>query len=149
MAQNVLIINGPNLNLLSIREPKIYGNATLNEVESRAKQQATELGIQLSVFQSNHEGVIIDRIHKAREEKVDAIIINPGALTHTSYGIRDALVGVSIRFVELHIANVFAREAFRHHSCLSDKADVIVCGMGVFGYEAALLHAAKNMGPKQ
>lgn len=148
MAKNILLINGPNLNLLSIREPSIYGTATLNDVETRAKELGTELGVSVSVFQSNHEGAIIDRIHQAREEKVDAIIINPGALTHTSVGLRDALVGVSIRFVEIHITNVFARDAFRHHSYLSDKADVVMCGMGDFGYEAALMHAAKNMGPK-
>lgn len=145
MAKNILLINGPNLNLLGVREPHIYGHSSLSDVETTAKALAGTLGVNITTFQSNHEGAIIDRIHEARLEKVDAIIINPGALTHTSVGLRDALVGVSIAFIEIHITNVFARDAFRHHSYLSDKAAVVMCGMGVFGYEAALMHAAKNM----
>jgi 3-dehydroquinate dehydratase-2 len=148
MAKNILLINGPNLNLLGIREPHIYGHSTLDDVETTAKNLASTLGVSLATFQSNTEGAIIDRIHAAREEKVDAIIINPGAFTHTSVGLRDALVGVSIAFIEIHITNVFARDAFRHRSYLSDKAVVVMCGMGVWGYEAALMHAAKNMTPE-
>src|SRR4051812_10033736 len=102
MAQNVLLINGPNLNLLGLREPSIYGTTTLTDVETRAQEHGKELGVSVSIFQSNHEGAIIDRIQKAREEKVDAIIINPGAYAHTSVGLRDALTGVAIRFVEVH-----------------------------------------------
>jgi 3-dehydroquinate dehydratase II len=145
MAKSILLINGPNLNLLGTREPKWYGTNTLNDVETRATTLAAELGVQIACFQSNHEGAIIDRVHQARLDKVEVIIINPAALTHTSVGLRDALNGVDIPFIELHIVNVFAREAFRHHSYLSDKAAAVLCGMGVWGYEAAIMHAAKNM----
>jgi 3-dehydroquinate dehydratase-2 len=148
MANNILIINGPNLNLLGLREPSIYGATMLSDVETTTKQKGTELNVSVSTFQSNHEGAIIDRIHKAHEEMVDTIIINPGALTHTSVALRDALLAVSIPFVEVHITNVHAREPFRHHSYLSDKASAVICGLGVFGYEAALLHVARNLKPK-
>ncbi|TKA69414.1 Catabolic 3-dehydroquinase [Cryomyces minteri] len=142
-ASSILLINGPNLNLLGTREPHIYGATTLPQVEEAAAQQASSLSMQLSSFQSNHEGAIIDRIHEARG-KVDAIIINPGAFTHTSVAIRDALGGVAIPFIEVHISNVHAREAFRHHSYLSDKAVAVVAGLGVYGYTAAIDHIAKT-----
>jgi 3-dehydroquinate dehydratase II len=136
--KKLLLINGPNLNLLGTREPHIYGSTTLPQITSAMSERAEALTIDLKDFQSNHEGGIIDRIHQAREEKVAGIIINPGAFTHTSVAIRDALTAVQIPFLELHISNVHAREAFRHHSHLSDKADAIICGLGVYGYVAAL-----------
>ncbi|KAK6068290.1 3-dehydroquinate dehydratase [Seiridium cupressi] len=148
MARSILLINGPNLNLLGTREPHIYGSTTLPDVEAAAQQQATELSVSLATFQSNHEGAIIDRIHEARGN-VDAIIINPGGFTHTSVAIRDALLGVEIPFVELHVSNVHARESFRHHSYFTDKAVAMICGLGVYGYKAALEFAAKHMKIKE
>ncbi|KAI0431560.1 catabolic 3-dehydroquinase [Xylaria sp. FL1042] len=144
MSRTILLINGPNLNLLGTREPHIYGSTTLSDVVSQAESQASDLGVTLQTFQSNHEGAIIDTIQAARE-KVDAIVINPGAFTHTSVAIRDALLGVDIPFVELHVSNVHAREPFRHHSYFQDKAVAVICGMGTFGYTAAIEFAAKHM----
>ncbi|KAL7947385.1 Dehydroquinase [Trichoderma barbatum] len=144
MAQQILLINGPNLNLLGTREPQIYGSTTLNDVVTQAKKQAAELSIQIKAFQSNHEGAIVDRIQAARGE-IDGIIINPGAFTHTSVAIRDALLGVGIPFVEIHVSNIHSREQWRHHSYLSDKAQAVICGLGVFGYTAAIEFAAKHM----
>jgi len=143
MAQRILLINGPNLNLLGTREPEVYGSTTLADIETEAQQQAAKLSVHLETYQSNWEGAIIDRIHEARG-KVDAIVINPGALTHTSVALRDALAGVAIPFIELHITNVHKREPFRHHSYLSDKAEGVICGLGTFGYQVAIEHAAKN-----
>ena len=140
---SILLINGPNLNLLGTREPSVYGHETLADVESAAKSQAASLSMTLQTYQSNHEGAIIDRIHAARGEKVSMIVINPGAYTHTSVGIRDALSGVAIPFVEIHISNVHAREEFRHKSFLSDKAVAVICGLGTFGYTAAIEFAKK------
>ncbi|KAF9884819.1 hypothetical protein FE257_001235 [Aspergillus nanangensis] len=140
----ILLINGPNLNLLGTREPHLYGSTTLRDVEEHAKSLATSYNTDLETFQSNHEGHIVDRIHSARG-RVDAIIINPGALTHTSVALRDALVGTSIPFIEVHITNVHAREAFRHHSYLSEKAEAILVGLGTFGYDVAVQHAVKNI----
>lgn len=145
MSQAILIINGPNLNLLGTREPQIYGSTTLADVETAAKQQAADLGVTMHTFQSNHEGAIIDRIHEARGN-CQYIIINAGAYTHTSVGVRDALSGVAIPFVEVHISNVHAREGFRHHSYLSDKAVAVICGLGTYGYTAAIEFAAQRMG---
>ena len=149
MAKNILLLNGPNLNLLGTREPHIYGSASLKDVEAAAKSQASSLSINLNTFQSNHEGELVDRIHRAREEKVDAIIINPAAFTHTSVALRDALVGVAIPFVEIHVTNVHSREAFRHHSYLSEKAEAVIMGMGVFGYQCAIDYAAKKMSTRK
>lgn len=143
MAKTILLINGPNLNLLGTREPHIYGSTTLEDVKSAAVQQASDLGITLHDFQSNHEGAIIDRIHEARG-KCDFVIINPGALTHTSVGLRDALLGCELPFLEVHITNVHAREPFRNHSYLSDKAVGVICGLGVFGYRAAIDFVAQR-----
>lgn len=140
----ILLLNGPNLNLLGTREPGIYGTATLKDVEEAAKSQASLSGIELEVFQSNHEGALVDRIHQARGV-ADYIIINPGAFTHTSVAIRDALLGVSIPFLEVHITNVHSREAFRHHSYLSDKAVAILVGLGTFGYTAAIDFCIKKL----
>ena len=144
MAKNVLLINGPNLNLLGTREPHIYGSTTLEDVVSDATAQAKLLGVHLSAFQSNSEGAIVDRIHKARNN-FDAVIINAGAYTHTSVAIRDALSGIDIPFVEIHITNVHSREPFRHHSYLSDKATAVICGLGVYGYTASLEFVAKHL----
>nr|Q58HK4.1 RecName: Full=Catabolic 3-dehydroquinase; Short=cDHQase; AltName: Full=3-dehydroquinate dehydratase [Neurospora africana]AAX51222.1 catabolic dehydroquinase qa-2 [Neurospora africana] len=161
---HILLINGPNLNLLGTREPQIYGSTTLHDIEQAAQTQASSLDLRLTTFQSNHEGAIIDRIHQAAGffpspsgpatiaeadpgagEKVSAIIINPGAYTHTSVGIRDALLGTGIPFVEVHVSNVHAREAFRHHSYLSDKAVAVICGLGPYGYSAALEFVGRHM----
>ncbi|OGB94545.1 MAG: type II 3-dehydroquinate dehydratase [candidate division NC10 bacterium RIFCSPLOWO2_02_FULL_66_22] len=134
----VVVLNGPNLNLLGTREPQIYGSTTLADVEASLRAQAKELGIELECFQSNHEGAIVDRIHAARAEGVTFMMINPGAFTHTSLAIRDAFSGVAIPFVEVHISNVYKREAFRHHSYLSDVAEAVMCGFGILGYNLAL-----------
>ncbi|KAK4547728.1 Catabolic 3-dehydroquinase 1 [Oleoguttula mirabilis] len=145
MSKTLLLINGPNLNLLGTREPEIYGNTTLADVEDAAQKQTDDLGIKLHTFQSNHEGAIIDRIHEARGN-CQFIIINPGGLTHTSVALRDALLGVEIPFLELHVSNVHAREPWRHHSYLSDKAVGVICGLGVFGYTAAIDFVAHKLG---
>ncbi|OYD55170.1 type II 3-dehydroquinate dehydratase [Thauera propionica] len=141
----VLVINGPNLNLLGTREPHIYGSTTLTDVENGLRAQATELGLELECFQSNHEGGIVDRIHEARTEGVKFVIINPGAYTHTSVAIRDAFGGVAIPFVEVHISNVHKREAFRHHSYLSDIAEAVMAGFGTLGYNLALQFVASKL----
>lgn len=140
---SVLLINGPNLNLLGTREPHIYGSETLKDVEAAAQTQGSGLGLTVSTFQSNHEGHIIDRIHEARGN-CDWIIINPGGLTHTSVALRDALAGVAIPFLEVHISNVHSREEFRHKSFLSDKAVAVIAGLGTFGYKAALDFVARK-----
>ncbi|KAH8594431.1 Dehydroquinase [Bisporella sp. PMI_857] len=137
-AKKLLLLNGPNLNLLGSREPHIYGHETLSDVEASSLTLATSHGASLVSFQTNHEGQLIDRIHAARTEGVDAIIINPAAFTHQSVALRDALTGVNIPFVEVHISNVHKREEFRHKSYLSDKAEAVVCGLGTFGYRAAI-----------
>jgi 3-dehydroquinate dehydratase-2 len=136
----ILLLNGPNLNLLGTREPQTYGATTLAEVESMMGAAAAARGAELLCFQSNHEGALIDRIHAARTEQVDAIVINPGGLTHTSVALRDALAGVAIPFIEVHVSNVHAREAFRHRSYLSPIARGVLAGFGVDGYRMALIH---------
>ncbi len=145
MAKNLLLLNGPNLNLLGTREPEVYGSTTLADVEQAAKAQASTADAVIATFQSNHEGALIDRIQAARLEKVDAIIINPGGLTHTSVALRDALAGVAIPFVEIHISNIHKREPFRHKSFLSDIAVGVICGLGVEGYRAAIDFALKKL----
>ena len=144
MPRNILIINGPNLNLLGTRQPEIYGSATLDDVIQQVSSRAKSLASSIESFQSNHEGSIVDRIHAARGT-VDAIVINAGALTHTSVAVRDALLGVDIPFVEVHISNVHAREEFRRHSYLSDKAVAVICGLGIYGYEAAVEFVIRHM----
>jgi 3-dehydroquinate dehydratase-2 len=133
----VLLLNGPNLNLLGLREPGLYGSQTLAAIEADLTRQAEALGVDLACFQSNHEGALVDRIHAARGE-VDGILINAGAYTHTSIALRDALLGVAIPYVELHLSNVHARETFRHHSVLADKALGVICGFGPGSYGLAL-----------
>ena len=141
----VLVINGPNLNLLGTREPHIYGSTTLADVENGLRVQGEALGVELLCFQSNHEGAIVDRIHAARAEGVGWILINAGAYTHTSVAIRDALAGVASPFVEVHISNVHKREAFRHHSYLSDIAEAVMAGFGTMGYDLALQFVASRL----
>ena len=143
MAKKLLLLNGPNLNLLGSREPAVYGATTLADIEQAAAQQAQAAGASIACFQSNHEGALIDRIHAAREEGVDAIVINPGGLTHTSVALRDALAAVAIPFVEVHISNIHQREAFRHHSYLSAIARGVICGLGPDGYRFAIDFALK------
>jgi 3-dehydroquinate dehydratase-2 len=138
MAKKLLLLNGPNLNLLGTREPAVYGTTTLADIEQAAQAQAAAAGATLTCFQSNHEGALIDRIHAARAEGVDAIVINPGGLTHTSVALRDALAGVAIPFVEVHLSNIYQREAFRHHSFLSAVARGTICGLGADGYRYAI-----------
>jgi 3-dehydroquinate dehydratase II len=138
MAKKLLLLNGPNLNLLGTREPEVYGKTTLADIENAAVVQAQAAGASLEAFQSNHEGALIDRIHAARLEGVDTIIINPGGLTHTSVALRDALAGVAIPFVEVHISNIYQREEFRQHSYLSALAAGVICGMGTDGYRLAI-----------
>jgi len=138
MAKKLLLLNGPNLNLLGTREPAVYGATTLADIEQAAQQQAAAAGASIDCFQSNHEGVLIDRIHAARFDGVDAIVINPGGLTHTSVALRDALAGVDIPFVEVHISNIHKREEFRQHSFLSSIALGVICGLGADGYRFAI-----------
>ena len=138
---SILLLNGPNLNLLGSREPHLYGVTTLPQIEAELVQLAANAGAMLRTLQSNHEGVLIDRIHAARTDGTEFIIINPGGLTHTSVALRDALAGAARPFIELHISNVHQREAFRHHSFLSAIAGGVICGLGVNGYRLALQHA--------
>ncbi|MCI1018142.1 type II 3-dehydroquinate dehydratase [Microbacterium sp. C5A9] len=141
MTRRILLVNGPNLNLLGSREPDVYGTATLADVEVLTRAAATEAGFDVRAIQSNHEGVLIDAIHAAREDCA-AIVINPGGLTHTSVSLRDALTGVGLPFAEVHISDVYAREEFRHHSYLHDVATVRVIGEGVEGYASAVRQLA-------
>lgn len=145
MAKKILLLNGPNLNLLGTREPEVYGATTLAEVEQAAAKQAAQAGATLLAFQSNHEGALIDRIQAAKAEGVDAIVINPGGLTHSSVSLRDALASVAIPFVEIHVSNIHQREAFRHQSYLSGIAVGVICGLGVEGYAAAISYALKKL----
>jgi 3-dehydroquinate dehydratase-2 len=137
----VLLLNGPNLNLLGTREPEIYGGDTLASIEARLAKLAGEGGASLSAYQSNAEAELVNRIQQASRDGVDFIIINPAAYTHTSVAMRDALAAVRIPFIEVHLSNVFAREAFRHHSYFTDIAVGIISGLGAKGYELALAYA--------
>jgi 3-dehydroquinate dehydratase-2 len=142
----ILLLNGPNLNLLGTREPQTYGSTTLADVEAMCRTEASSAGAELLAFQSNHEGALIDRVHAARGEQVHFIVINPGAFTHTSIALRDALAGVAIPFIEVHISNVHKREEFRHHSYLSDIAEGVIVGLGVAGYRLAVQAAVGRLG---
>ena len=141
--KNILVIHGPNLNLLGSREPAHYGSVTLAGVDQRLAERAREAGVQLAHYQSNVEGELVNRIQQAQREGVDFIIINPAAYTHTSVAMRDALAAVKIPFIEVHLSNVFAREAFRHHSYFTDLAVGIISGLGARGYELALDYALR------
>lgn len=142
----VLLLNGPNLNLLGTREPAVYGKDTLADIESRVAAVARESGHELIAFQSNAEHELIERVHRARNEAVAFLIVNPGAFTHTSIALRDALLAVGLPFIEVHLSNTHAREAFRRHSYFSDVAVGVICGLGAFGYEAAVRAAAQRLG---
>ncbi len=135
------ILHGPNLNMLGSREPEVYGRLTLADIDSALGRLAESRGARCESFQSNHEGVLIDRIHAAPDHQVQFFIINPGAFTHTSVALRDALLSVALPFIEVHLSNIYAREPFRHHSMLSDKALGGIYGFGSQGYEFALLRA--------
>jgi 3-dehydroquinate dehydratase II len=138
---NVLVLHGPNLNLLGTREPAVYGSVTLSDIDRELTQIAKEAGSSLQSLQSNHEGVLIDRVHAARTDGTDFIVINPGAFTHTSVALRDAIAAVAIPFVEVHLSNVHRREPFRHHSYFSDLAEGVIVGLGAQGYSLALKFA--------
>ncbi len=142
----ILLLNGPNLNLLGTREPEVYGRETLADVEAMVTAVASARGATVACLQSNHEGVLIDRIHAARLDGTRAIVINPGGLTHTSVALRDALAGVALPFYEVHVSNVHRREAFRHHSYLSELAAGVVVGFGVRGYAMAVEAAIERFG---
>lgn len=140
----ILVLNGPNLNLLGKREPGIYGAVTLDDIVSRLQQLSTNMSVELTHKQSNAEYKLVDTIHQAMGQ-IDFILINPAAFTHTSVAIRDALLGVAIPFIEIHLSNVHAREPFRHHSYLSDVAKGVICGLGADGYEFALTAAVRYL----
>lgn len=133
----ILVLHGPNLNLIGTREPEIYGRATLADINRDLAAQAGASGAELECFQSNHEGALIDRIQAARGE-FDALILNPGGLTHTSVSLRDAIIASELPCIEVHLSNIHAREEFRHHSYVSGVASGVICGLGAIGYECAL-----------
>lgn len=141
----ILVLHGPNLNLLGSREPEVYGRATLPEIDQRLVNLAAAAGVQLDSFQSNAEGALIDRIQQARLEDVAFILINPAAFSHTSIALRDALAAVRIPFIEVHLSNVFAREPFRRNSFFSDLAVGVISGLGASGYELALTFAIQRL----
>lgn len=141
----ILLLNGPNLNLLGSREPGVYGTTTLAEIEAQLKIEAEKLGHQLDSCQKNQEGLLVERIHQARADNVAFIIFNPAAFTHTSVALRDALLAVNIPFIEIHLSNVFSRETFRHHSYFSDIAAGVILGLGPQGYRLALLAAHERL----
>ena len=141
----VLVLHGPNLNLLGTREPGVYGHETLRAIDARLDAQARAAGVRLLTFQSNHEGALVDRIQAARDESVRYIVINPAAFTHTSVALRDAMAAVAIPYIEVHLSNIHAREPFRHHSYFSDKAVGTIVGLGPSGYELALQYALRQI----
>ncbi len=140
-----LVLHGPNLNLLGEREPEVYGTATLDEIDARILNLATAQGNTLSSFQSNAEHELVDKIHEAKKTGVDFILINPGAFTHTSIALRDAMLGTQIPFIEVHLSNVFSRKEFRKSSYLSDIAVAVVSGLGDYGYDLALMGAERYL----
>ena len=142
--KNILIVHGPNLNLLGHREPGMYGHVTLNDINQRLEQLAQSNGVVIQNFQSNAESALVERVQAARLDGTDFIIINPAAFTHTSVALRDALAAVSIPFIEIHISNVFAREPFRKESYFSDLAVGVISGLGATGYELALQYALQH-----
>lgn len=144
MAQRILVLHGPNLNLLGTREPHIYGSLTLAQVDQGLAALAGQLGVTLTSWQSNHEGALVERIQAAAADGTDFIIINAAAYTHTSVAIRDALAAVAIPFIEVHLSNLYKRDSFRQHSYLSDLAIGLITGLGADGYEAALRYAARH-----
>ena len=145
MAKHILLLNGPNLNLLGTREPAVYGHETLVDLAARLEASGNAQGAQVTCIQSNAEHELVDAVHRAKSLEVDYILINPGAFTHTSIALRDALLGVAIPFIEVHISNVHAREEFRHHSYLSDVAVGVIAGLGSKGYDFALAFAMEQL----
>ncbi len=143
--KSILVLHGPNLNLLGTREPEVYGTGTLADIDGQLGKIAATHAASLASFQTNTEGELIDRIHRAKPDGVGFIVINPGAFTHTSIALRDALLAVNIPFIEVHLSNVHAREPFRKHSYLSDKAMGVICGLGAQGYEFAVTVALKHL----
>ena len=144
MDKTIWVLHGPNLNLLGTREPGVYGSTTLAQIDTMLRDEGAAAGVRVESFQSNHEGALVERIHAARDAKVDFILINPAAYTHTSVAIRDALAGVAIPFVEIHLSNVHRREPFRHHSYFSDLAVGVIAGLGPTGYRCALQFAIET-----
>lgn len=140
----ILVLHGPNLNLLGTREPDVYGTLTLAQIDADLNKLALDAGSTMQSFQSNHEGALIDRVQAARDDGTQFILINPAALTHTSVALRDALAAVAIPFIEVHLSNIHQREAFRHHSYFSALAVGVICGLGADGYRLALTHALKH-----
>jgi 3-dehydroquinate dehydratase II len=145
MNKTIWVLHGPNLNLLGTREPGVYGSTTLAEIDRMLADEGAAAGVNVASFQSNHEGALVDRIHAARDADVAFIVINPAAFTHTSVAIRDALAGVGIPFVEVHLSNVHKREPFRHHSYFSDLAVGVIAGLGPTGYRCALQFAIETI----
>jgi len=141
----VYILNGPNLNMLGVRETSVYGTLDLNGIEKLARARAEQLGLTIEFRQTNHEGVLLDWVHEAYHKGAVGLIINPGALTHTSLALHDAIKAVSLPVIELHLSNVFARESFRHHSWVSPAAKGVICGFGPKGYELALEALASSV----
>lgn len=141
----ILVLNGPNLNMLGTREPDVYGSTRLEDIDKNLSELATQHNHSIESFQSNAEHELVNRIHQALEENVAYVIINPAAFTHSSVAIRDALLGVNIPFIEVHISNIHTRETFRQHSYFSDKAVGVICGLGVAGYEMALRTIIKQL----
>jgi 3-dehydroquinate dehydratase II len=146
---SLLVIHGPNLNLLGTREPAHYGTTTLEAINANLKRQAAKAGHVLTCFQANAEHLLIERVHTAGQEKMDFIIINPAAFTHTSIALRDALAAVAIPFIEVHLSNIYKREAFRHHSYFSAPAEGVISGLGSLGYELALQAAFTHLASSQ
>ena len=145
----ILVLHGPNLNLLGQREPHIYGATTLEDIHQSLQALAAELGVEVLAFQSNHEGALIDRLHAARLDGTRYIVINPAAYTHTSVALRDAIAATDLPFIEVHLSNVYRREPFRHHSYFSDLATAVICGCGAHGYVLALRHAVVDLGNRK
>ncbi|WP_281646106.1 type II 3-dehydroquinate dehydratase [Parendozoicomonas sp. Alg238-R29] len=142
---SILVLHGPNLNLLGTREPGVYGSTTLNDINQTLTEQAQLAGHHIQCLQSNAEYELIERVHDTANQGIDFLIINPAAFTHTSVALRDAILGVSLPFIEVHISNVHSREPFRHHSYFSDVAIGVICGLGAAGYEYALQAAIKHL----
>lgn len=141
----ILILQGPNLNLLGTREPYLYGQTSLPQLHAHLQKIATKLGHELKCLQYNDEGSLLNSIHQAPQDNIEFILLNAGALTHTSIALRDALLGVNLPFIEIHLSNIFARESFRHHSYFADIAVGIICGLGAYGYELALQAADHHL----
>lgn len=140
----ILVLNGPNLNMLGTREPEIYGHESLGSINARLADAAKKEGVILEMFQSNQEGVLIERVHAAKKQGIAWIIVNPGGLTHTSVALRDAFASVEIPFIEVHLSNIYSREPFRRHSYFSDLAVGTICGLGSRGYDLALQFAMQS-----